>query len=161
MRSHPKIRKACFHFNHLLFLMDQWEREGDKSAFFCKEHEISRLYHEMVNMHTLIGTSDDSSQINKQKFNDYCRKCISIASKADIEEISNKIKDGAGLVNYILAKKFLLDDINELLRATADPTKLEYLRWPVNQLYLQIKKGYKNAKITHPSCFSMLMFTRE
>jgi hypothetical protein len=79
----------------------------------------------------------------------------------DVKDLCNKAINGPSFVQYYLTNRFIYEEINDLLRSTSSPTKLEHIRWPVNQLYHYIQKEYNNAKITHPSCFSSLMFTVE
>lgn len=41
---------------------------------------------------------------------------------------------------------FLLREVNYLLRATKNPAKLAYIRWPVIELYKFIKDRYADIK---------------
>lgn len=44
-----------------------------------------------------------------------------------------------------MAHKYLLREINLILKSTKDPTKLAYLRWPVYTLFNCIKKYYEKT----------------
>jgi len=100
----------------------------------------------MISLYTLIGNDDNLSpdrqrdKEDKAKFNEYCSVCITTESLSDIDYIKNKITDRSSFASYFIAKNFIADNINELLRCTSSPTKLEYLRWPVSNLYHYIKK---------------------